>query len=508
MDDQHEVIAFLMDGASYGAPEATVERMDTHASSIFLIADKAYKLKRAISYSYLDYSTPALREKFCRAEFRLNRRTAPGLYLGVHAITREPAGGLAFDGAGTAVDWVLELKRFDQDQLFDRLAEARRLTPAIMRELADTVAAFHADAEIVGDRGGPASLEEAIAGNHANLALASSLLDQRLVAQLHARSVAKLRQIGGLIDARREHGKVRRCHGDLHLRNVCLFQGRPTLFDCIEFNDAFSCIDVLYDLAFLLMDLVQRGLGDLANIALNRYLDRTGDSAGLPALPLFMSVRAAVRAHVMAALFQRAGKDGAGDAPGQARAYLSLALRLLEGQPHRLVAIGGFSGSGKSTVAQALAPGFLPPPGARVIRSDVLRKRLMNVAPETPLPPDAYTPAAARRVYDHLGAEAATVLAAGCTAIVDAAFLRPEERSAIATLAQRAHVPFAGLWLEAPLQSRAARVASRRSDASDADRAVLDRQTGLDVGPIDWHRIDASGDVTATIAAAARQIET
>jgi aminoglycoside phosphotransferase family enzyme/predicted kinase len=499
MDDQKEVISFLADGASYGKPSLTVERIETHVSIVFLIDDRAYKLKRAVSFSYLDFSTIALRERFCRAELALNRRTAAALYLGVRAITRGADGNLAFDGDGSAVDWVLEMQRFRQSDLFDHLAESRTLTPELMRDLTDVIAAFHAAAEVTPEHGGRAGIEKTIAGNHANLVKSCPPFEARQVERLNSASMARLAAIGAGLDARRGSGRVRRCHGDLHLRNVCLFDGRPTLFDCIEFSDAISCIDVLYDLAFLLMDLVHRDLSGLANIVFNRYLDLTVDLDGLSALPLFMSVRAAVRAHVSAA---RNRQKPSSRTLQDAHSYLSLAGALLGSHPPRLIAIGGLSGVGKSTLAQALAPGFLPAPGARVIRSDILRKRLFYVAPETRLPRSAYGAATTERVYRALHDQAAATLAAGYSAIVDATFLREEERQHIAACAERDGVAFVGLWLAAPRDVLAARISARGRDPSDADALVLSQQLEVDTGVIAWHRIDATGDSPASLAAA------
>lgn len=504
MDDQREVVQFLGDGASYGMPGAAVERIDTHISIIFLVGERAYKLKHAVRFSYLDYSTVALREKFCRAELDLNVRTAPTLYLRLRAVTRAADGGLAFDGSGQVLDWVLEMRRFAQSELFDRLAEQRKLTARLMRELTDVIADFHAAAEPVSQRGGRAEIEATIVGNIANLLQSFAASDAGQIQALRAASMARLSAVGGLLDARAARGRVRRCHGDLHLRNLCLFEGRPTLFDCIEFSDRLSCIDVLYDLAFLLMDLVRRDLADLANVVFNRYLDLTPDRDGLPALPLFMSVRAAVRAHVTAALSRQ---NQSKQAQADARDYLALARALLDPQAPLLVAIGGRSGTGKSTLAQALAAEFKPAPGARVIRSDVLRKRLFNVAPETKLPPSAYDDATTARVYAALQDQAAASLAAGYTAIVDAAFLREEERERIGAAAMQSRVPFVGLWLEAPRDTLAARIGTRTGDASDADLSVLQLQLGLDAGAVTWPRIDAGSDIARSAGAARALIE-
>jgi aminoglycoside phosphotransferase family enzyme/predicted kinase len=502
MDSQQEVISFLSRGESYGRPGTAVERIETHISIIFLIGDRAYKLKRSVRFPYLDYSTVTLRQKFCQAELVLNRRMAPAIYLQLHRITREGAV-LAFDGRGEVVDWVLEMHRFSQTGLFDRLAEARRLTPKLVRDLTDAIAAFHARAKVAPGHGGRVALEKTILDNTASLIQSCPPLDMEYVEALHAASTAKLSGVADLLDERKARGRVRRCHGDLHLRNICLFQDRPTLFDCIEFSDELSCIDVLYDLAFLLMDLVHRELIDLANLVFNRYLDLTADSDGLPALPLFMSVRSAVRAHVLIAQNEL---NPCMETLKYARSYLVLARRLLHQQPPRLIAIGGLSGTGKSTVAQALAGSFLPFPGARVIRSDVLRKRQFDVAPETRLPPSAYSAVATELVYGGLRDQAAVTLAAGYSVILDATFLREEERTAIAAAAAQARVPFIGLWLDAPEPVLAGRISSRGRDASDADTIVLQNQLRIDTGPISWRRLDSSGGMATIIGAATRAV--
>jgi aminoglycoside phosphotransferase family enzyme/predicted kinase len=484
---QDEVIAFLSDGASYGLPGARVERIETHISMVFLVGDRAYKLKRAVRFSYLDYSTTSNRERFCKLELELNRRTAPSIYLRVRLVYRSPDGHLCFDH-GTIVEWILEMRRFSQADLFDQLAQRRRLTPQLMRDLTDVIVEFHSRAESIHDHGGHSAIERTIRDNNLNLVQYCPPLNQAQVEYVTAASIAQASVVAELLDARRAAGKVRRCHGDLHLRNICLFEDRPTLFDCIEFSDELACIDVLYDLAFLLMDLIQRDLIDLANIVFNRYLDLSAEIDGLPALSLFMSMRAAIRAHVQAALNR---SQPSAKTVSDAQSYLSLADTFLRPASACLIAIGGLSGVGKSSVAQALASGFSPAPGARVIRSDIVRKRLFDYPPETKLPESAYASEVTERVYRVLHDQATVSLAAGYTTIIDATFLQQDERQRIAACANLARLPFIGLWLEAPSDVLMARIGTRGKDASDADMEVLKHQLKMNPGPIEWKRINA-----------------
>ncbi len=486
--DQAEVAAFLADPATHGG--AGVERIDTHGSMVFMAGDRVSKLKRAVRFPYMDYGTTAKRAAACEAEVRLNRRTAPSLYLGVAPVHRGADGGLALGpvsdtAQGDAVDWVVVMVRVDQDTLFDRMAEHGALTPELMRQLADAIAAFHASAERFTDRGGQSAMRWVVDGNIAELGERPDLFEPDRLAALADHSRTALDRHGALLDRRRDQGLVRFCHGDLHLRNICLVDGRPTLFDCIEFNDDIAIIDVLYDQAFLLMDLEYRGLRSLANALFNRMVERTGDIDGLAPLPLFLSTRAAVRAKVEAS----AGKDQ------PARAYFDLAVKAIDPPGPKLVAVGGLSGSGKTTVARKLAPAIGPAPGAVVLRSDVLRKELQGVGETDRLPPDAYTPEMTRRVYAELVDRARRVLSAGHGVVVDAVHARPEEREALEDMARELGVPFRGVWLEADPDTLIARVKARTGDASDADEDVVRRQLTYDIGPLSWPRlIQRNGD--------------
>lgn len=490
-DDQTEIADFLGLPSTHGGE--SVVRIDTHTAVVFLAGTRAWKLKRPVRFDYLDSSTAERRRQLCEAEVRLSRRTAPTIYRGVVAVTRESDGSLSLGGAGAPVEWIVEMNRFDQDALLDRQAAIGRLELAVMPPLGEAIARFHGAAEPRLDLGGAAGIRRVVDGNDAGLGeYGGAYLDQALCRQITTESRAALDRLGALLDRRRRAGFVRQCHGDLHLRNIVLLHGEPVLFDAIEFNDDIACIDVLYDLAFLLMDLWRRDLPRHANAVWNAYLRWTGDLGGLAAMPLFLACRAAIGAKtsVTAAHVQH-DEARACELRVLAGEYLALAARVLHPPPPRVIAVGGLSGTGKSTLALSLAPSIGAVPGAVVLRSDEIRKQLTGTRMSDRLGPDGYTTEVSARVYEAMAERANVVVRSGHSAIVDAVYARCHERQVIERVARDANVPFAGFWLEAPEATLVARVEARRHDPSDADARVVQMQRGQDVGTIHWTRVDA-----------------
>lgn len=486
---QAETIAFLASGTAFG--EVPVRHIETHISQLFLVGGEAYKLKRARRLNFLDFSTLEQRRIACEREVELNRRTAPALYLGTLPVTREKKG-LALDSTGQVVDWLVHMRRFDDGSRLDELAARGALDRPLIGALGEQIIAFHAGAEKRTDKGGAKAMQKIADNVTGDLRRAAPDVFDLEPAQkwknLWDRELAKR---SALLDQRRASGLVRHCHGDMHLANICVFEGTPTLFDCIEFSDDIACIDVLYDLAFTLMDLIHRGLPELANFLLNRYLSATRDYSGCALMPLFLSLRAAIRA--MAELLSvHAGQSESAPEIEEAEAYLALALRLLGEPEPKLIAIGGLSGSGKSTLARRLAPQLAPGAGAVVVSSDVIRKRLFGVPPEEKLGKEAYSPDASARTYGRLYEDVSAALAAGQTVVADATFLREVDRVRVGALAGRHAVPFRGIWLDAPYATLVDRADSRVVDASDADKGVIDLQRGEELGQIAWDRLDST----------------
>lgn len=470
------VDAWIAAGAGRGEPCERV--VETSIAKVFLFRDWVLKVKKPVDFGFLDFTTLDKRGWAIGRELAFNRATAGDLYRAVHAVTRDADGALALGGEGATVEWALEMRRFDDGAV---LAErARSIDGDLAEALGREIARFHAEAPA---RAGPHRLAYVLGSNAQLLRAQADTLGE--IEPMLAATQAAYDALVPLLADPGQAPLVRRCHGDLHLGNIFIEDGRPVLFDCVEFNDVLSEIHVLYDLAFLLMDMDFRGAGAAANRALNGWLDEAARSlpeaelhAGLAALPLFQSVRAAVRAHVTV---------HQGEA-GLARRYVAAAGAHLEPRPATLTAVGGRSGSGKSRHARRIAPGLGPRPGAVVLRSDEIRKRLWGRPVLERLPKAAYAPEESQRVYGAMFDAARACLRAGRAVVLDAAFLDPAERRGAEALADEAGVPFEGLWMEAEPDVLRARVAARTGDASDADVEVLERQLVRDLGAVTWRR--------------------
>ncbi|MBS0562079.1 MAG: AAA family ATPase [Proteobacteria bacterium] len=488
---QAETAAFL-ERLSGAAP------IETHISLVFRGADTVWKLKKAVTLPFLDFAPIDARRRYAEREIALNQPAAPDLYRDVAAVWRDGTGALRLDPpdalppGAEPQDWVLRMARVPEADFLDVRAAAGTLDPPLLTAIADAVAAYHAALPPVGDVDPVASMAAAVTGNTDSARSAGLPADQ--VGRWQAGMEAALEALAPWLRARAAAGLVRRAHGDLHLGNLCLWHGRPVPFDALEFDEALARIDLGYDLAFLLMDLDRRVDRAAANLVLNRYVARTGDAGLVRGLPPFLSMRAMVRGHVAA---RRA-------MPEEARSYLDAALAYLRPASPVLIGIGGLQGTGKSTLARALAPGLGAAPGALVLRSDETRKRLYGAAPEEALPQEAYASTVGRQVFAWLIDAARDAAAGGHAVIADATFLAPEDRTALAAAASAASVPFLGLWLHAPLPVLEARVSARQGDASDATVEVLRRAHAANPAPpADWTAIDATDGAQAAQAARA-----
>lgn len=515
VEDQGAIFAFLSSPTSHGlAAGESVRRIDTHGAVVFLAGPFAYKVKRAVYFPFMDFSTLGKRKTACTAEVAIGRANAPSIYLGVVPITRSPEG-LALGGSGKPVEYAVKMSRFDPADTLDQVAARAPLERPLLTALAQAVARAHERAEVHCGHEVPSRLASYLADNRETFRQHADLFDAAEAEALAAAAEAELERITPLLRARSQAGFVRRCHGDLHLANIVLIDGAPVLFDAIEFSDDIAICDVLYDLAFLLMDLWQRGLHTAANTVLNRYLWAQRDDAtldGLDALPFFLALRASIRAKVEAA--GRAHLSGAVRERAEARIrhlffsarqFLGLAPSAPDTAPlpadfpaglreraPSLSAIGGLSGTGKTTRALRWAPFIGRPPGAVVLRSDIERKHLFNVAETDPLPEAAYGPEVTQQVYARLRTLAARVLATGQSAMIDAVHAHAQERNDEEALARTLKVPFHGVWLEAPLDIRVERVEHRKTahkDASDADGEIARRQQAYDIGELNWIRV-------------------
>jgi aminoglycoside phosphotransferase family enzyme/predicted kinase len=514
---------------AFGHPTGAVEWMETHISWLLLAGDFVYKFKKPLKLDFLDFSTAALRRAACEEELRINRRTAPALYLGLVALNGQ-AGRLQLlpaEAAPANAEPAVRMRRFAQEALLSHLLEQQRLLPSHIDALAQHVAQFHAGAGVATPGQGWGTAPAVVAPVQDCLVALQPLVAQSVpdmgpalhqVAQWCAAQGTALEPV---FAQRLQSGRVRECHGDLHLANLVLIDGQPQLFDAIEFNPALRWIDCVADIAFLAMDLEARGRADLAWRFLNAWLEHTGDYAGLQVLQYYRVYRALVRARVAGMRLGQVAGGGAGDERAaslrEVRRYLALALRFIQPRTVELWLAHGFSGAGKSTQSQTL----IAERGVVRVRADVERKRLFGLAPQASsaaVPGGIYTAEASLRTHEALAQAARWALAAGHTVLVDATFLNPAMRQRFMALAAQAQVPCRILSVEAPRVVLRERVRGREQaggDASEASVQVLEAQWAAaqplspaeealtvhvdTTRPVDWNVLLPSGSAGACV---------
>lgn len=477
-DPLSRLVDALHDPACYPHPVGDVTHLETHISHVLLAGDFAYKLKKPVDFGFLDFRRLADRRRFCEEEIRLNRRTAPRLYLDVVPITGTPDDPQV-GGPGPALEYAVRMRRFDQACLLDRLARDGALDRTHAAALGRTVAEFHAGAAraAAGDvHCAPGAVIAPALQNFDQLdALADTVATRARLAALRAWTDQAFATLRPAIAARGRDGFVRECHGDLHLGNIAWLDGAPVPFDAIEFDPALRWIDTISDFAFLWMDLLDHRLPALAAVCLDAWLEAGGDHAGLALLRFHAVYRAMVRAKI-AALRAAQGGSGAAAAAAAHDGYLDLAERLTRPPRPALLVMHGLSGSGKSALALTLTERL----GAVRVRSDVERKRLHGPAPAGPsastVDAGLYTPAASETTYARLATLARDLLAAQWTTIIDATCLRRADRARFRALATACGVACILVTCNAPEEELRRRIVARArigADPSDADTAVL-----------------------------------
>jgi len=465
--------------AIYPHPAEQIEMIQTHISWVFLAGEFAYKFKKPVDFGFLDFSTLKKRKKFCKRELELNRRISPEIYLGIYSISRSK-DGFQLDDVDTSngymngevVDYCLKMHRFNQSDLLDERLTAGAFDATWMDKLANDCANFHQSSRADMQIDHISLLKNHIAVNlDAASAHIGSGIDQSTIQRLRDFARNELTRLNPLLAARQSDGFIHHCHGDLHLKNITLIDGLPHLFDCIEFNDDFSTIDTMSDIAFLIMDCDAHDRADLGMRFLSRYLEYTGDYEGLKLLPLYLFYRASVRGKVACLLADELEGEERSLQLAEAAKYFDLALTYASREKTSLFAIGGLSGSGKSHLA-LLACGV---ERAIIIRSDATRKRIAAKHADLEL----YGRQMHINTYLNIFKAAAACIHAGFSVILDATFIHPDSRRQLKELAENSAVPLQFFWLDIDENILRERIKQRQraaNDISDADLHVLDLQ--------------------------------
>jgi hypothetical protein len=465
----------------YDHPVRSIELIETHISWVLLTGDFAYKIKKSVNFGFLNFSTLGRRRRFCEQELHLNRRLAPDIYLDVVSITGTQNKPV-ISGDGEVMEYAVKMVQFPQSAQLDHMLAAGKLSAEHMDAIARMVADFHQAIQVADDSMDYGNTNVLYRPVEENFKQISEHLDTGPYADtlsvLQQWSKSEFVKLEPVFEQRKHDGFVRECHGDMHLRNLVWLDSGPTAFDCIEFNADLRWIDVISEVAFLVMDLQDRLQYRLANRFLNTYLEVTGDYAGLTVLPFYLCYRALVRAKVDALRLEQENIDAEEREQSHAEfeSYFELATGYTQQPAPRLIIMRGVSASGKSTVSQYLVDAM----GAIRIRSDVERKRLFDNALSNSasgeIDTGIYSTKASQQTYVKLVELASEIISAGYSVIVDAAFLKYEQRELFQMLADRLGVPCIILEITAPAEVLRQRIAERKYDVSDADLVVLEHQ--------------------------------
>ena len=451
--------------------------IQTHISYVLLTGEVVYKLKKPVNFGFLDFSTLEKREHFCHEELRLNQRGAAELYLGVEPITQD---GETFQlgGTGEVVEYAVKMCQFPQETLLSAMFERGELTEQHLEDLARELAAFHLKAptnDHILSFGEVSQIRQAIDENYdQTVGYVGRSQTQTQFDETRTYTDKLFAEQPELFVSRVQNKWIRECHGDVHLRNICFWHDKILLFDCIEFNEPFRFVDVMFDIAYIVMDLDARNRSDLSNLFLNAYLEQTGDWEGLQVLPLYLSRQSYVRAKVTSFLLDdpAIAESVKQEASETASRYYRLAWEYTRPKSGRLIMMSGLSGSGKSTVARQLARQT----GAIHLRSDAIRKHLGGVALDVKGEADLYTSEMTEKTYDRLLNLGITLASQGYSVILDAKYDRQALRSSVIDQAEAHQIPLEILYCDAPLSVLSDRIQQRQGDISDATADVLNAQ--------------------------------
>jgi uncharacterized protein len=505
-----ELIQQMLKPEFYPHPVITpIQLMQTHASTVLLTGEFAYKLKKPVKFSFLDYSTLEKRQHFCQEELRLNQRGAKELYLEVVSIAKQN-NKYQLGGEGEIVDYAVKMLQFPQETLLSNMFESGTITAAEIEDMGRVVAEFHTRAQTnryISSFGSIARIKESIDDNYVQTEkyIGRAQTQQQFI-ETKAYTDRFLNEHPDLFCERILSGCIRECHGDLHLRNICRWHNTTLLFDCIEFNEPFRFVDTMYDVAFAVMDLEARGGKDLANRFLNTYAEQTGDWSGLQVLPMYLSRQAYVRAKVTSFLLDDPGISIAERATALKTAgdYYHQSWEYTRPRQGQLIMLSGLSGSGKSTFGKQLAQSM----GGVQIRSDAVRKHLAGIPLSSKGDESLYTPDMTARTYKCVLELGSKLVMEGFTVILDAKYDRELLRASVIDLAQDRGMPLQIIHCIAPEHVLRDRLAHRTGDIADATVDLLASQQAAweDFTPAERAYV-TTVDTTKDLSSFIRQIQ-